>query len=66
MSSDATSLGDGKALRETDAAVLVELETGEEKWIPKSCLHDDSEVWKANQAGDVVVKTWWAEKEGLV
>jgi len=63
MADGATSLGNGRALREK--AVLVELESGGEHWIPKSVLHDDSEVWKNGQSGDVVVKTWWAEKEGL-
>lgn len=33
-------------------------ETGKELWIPKSVVHDDSEVWKGGQDGDVVVFTW--------
>lgn len=65
MSDDAESLGDGRVLRETDAALLVELESGETVWIPKSCVHEDSEVWKDGQVGDVVVKRWFAEKNGL-
>ena len=65
MADGATSLGDGKCLRETNGAILVELESGEEKWIPKLCLHDNSEVWKDGQTGDIIVKSWWAEKEGL-
>jgi hypothetical protein len=59
------SLGEGKALRETEKALLVSLESGEEKWLPKSQIHDDSEVWEVGQSGDVVVKKWFAEKEGL-
>lgn len=59
------SLGEGECVRETDLAILVKLETGESKWLPKSQMHDDSEVWKPEQSGDVVVKRWWAEKEGL-
>lgn len=64
--SDPVSLGEGKAIRETDKAILVALESGEQKWLPKSQIHDDSEVWSEEQSGDVVVKRWFAEKEGLV
>lgn len=59
------SLGDGKAIRETEKALLVRLDSGEEKWIPKSVVHDDSEVYELGNCGDVVVAEWWAEKEGL-
>jgi len=63
------SLGTGRALRETDKALLVELELHEcTIWIPKSQIHDDSEVFDAddNAEGNVVVERWFAEKEGLV
>ena len=43
----------------------MQLETGDEKWVPKSVIHDDSEIWKAGQAGRLVVLGWWAEKEKL-
>lgn len=61
------SLGDGKAVRDSGKALLVKLATGEEKWIPKSVIHDDSEVYDAeeNAEGEVVVKEWWAEENGL-
>lgn len=64
---DKTSLGNGKVKRATDKALLIELESGEEQWVPCSVLHDDSEVYDAgdNSEGDVVVQTWWAEKAGL-
>jgi len=37
-------------------------------WIPFSVLHDDSEVFDDDENGDgeVIVKSWWAEKENLV
>jgi hypothetical protein len=63
--SDAVRLGDAKVIRETDKAILVRVE-GEEMWIPKSAIHDDSEVWsERNCEGDLCVKAWFAEKEGL-
>lgn len=53
------------ALKETEAALLVEVE-GEEFWIPKSQIHDDSEVYKVDTDGTLVIPLWLAEKHGLV
>ena len=65
--SDASELGLGSCEKETEKALLISLdELGEEKWIPKSVIHDDSEVYKEGQKGEVVVEGWWAEKEGLI
>lgn len=61
-------LGEGIVLRTTEAAVLVEVEN-EEIWIPKSLLHEDSEIdedSEPDQEGSVVVPLWWAEQEGYV
>lgn len=60
-------LGNGKVKKGTDKALQIELESGETVWIPKSVIEDDSEVYDEdkNSEGEVVVKTWWAEKEGL-
>lgn len=38
----------------------------EDKWVPQSCVHDDSEVEHDGDEGDLVVKTWFADKEGWV
>jgi len=54
-----------KALRDTDKALLVEFEDGVERWIPKSVIDDDSEVYKMGTSGTLVVKQWFAEKEEL-
>lgn len=64
---EGVSIGNGKVKRDTGKALLIELETGDERWIPSSCIHDDSSVYDAhdNSEGDVVVKRWFAEKEGL-
>lgn len=50
---------------ETPKAILVEIEN-EEHWIPQSQVHADSEVWRVNDEGKLVVTRWWAEKEGLI
>lgn len=57
-------LGDGKITRETDRAVLAKI-GDQDIWIPKSCIHDDSEAFDMQNAeGTIVVKRWWAEKNG--
>ncbi len=54
--------------KETERAILVEVygNVTNQMWVPKSVIHDDSEVYKAGTDGQLIVKLWWAEKEGLV
>lgn len=62
--SEPVTLGDGKIMRETAKAVLAKIDD-REIWVPKSCIHDDSEAFDmVNAEGTIVVKRWWAEKEG--
>lgn len=53
-------------LRETDKALLIEAE-GSEFWVPKSQVHDDSEVFDAGKhaTGVLVIPRWLAEEKGL-
>lgn len=50
----------------TAKAILVVVED-EEKWVPLSCLDlDETNVeFKREARGDIAVKRWFAEKEGL-
>lgn len=48
----------------TDKALLVRFEDGREDWVPKSQIHDDSEVFQANQEGKMVVTAWYAKQKG--
>ena len=66
-SEDQADFHDVVAKRDTGKALLVVIE-GEEKWIPQSVIHPDSEVFDAdeNSTGTLIVKRWWAEKEGLL
>jgi len=57
-------ISDVEVKKETEKALLVEIE-GEEFWIPKSLIHDDSEVHSEDDKGTLVVPEWFAEKEGL-
>jgi hypothetical protein len=64
--SEKYSLGPAKLVQETDKALRVRLEDYDdaEHWVPKSVVHDDSEVWdEHNDEGELVVSKWWAEKQ---
>ena len=51
---------------ETEKAILVEADSLDESlWVPKSQVTDDSEVYKKDTDGDLIVTDWWAEKAGL-
>ena len=53
------------AVRATEKALLVDID-GNEMWIPQSVIHDDSEVYEEGDTGLLVVKGWWAQKQGLL
>ena len=59
--------GDVEIRGATDKALLVEYE-GEEFWIPKSQIDDDSEIYSSRQlgkTGTLVLPYWLAEEKGL-
>ena len=76
--SDGVSLGNGKCIHHTTGlnnhrtaegggALRVQLEEEDRTiWIPKSVIHDDSEVYELDHAGDVIVERWWAEDKGFI
>ena len=57
------AMGEGRCTRETEKAILVRIDD-KETWVPKSVVHDDSDVWKTGDEGTIIVKRWWAEKNG--
>jgi hypothetical protein len=54
-----------KAKRASAAALLVDID-GKDYWIPQSQIHEDSEVWKAGDEGELVIPEWLAIKEEMV
>jgi len=54
-----------RAIKQTASALLCVIE-GKERWVPRSCVDDDSEVYQESQEGTLVVSEWWATKAGLV
>lgn len=61
---DRYEVGEAAALRETDRAIFVKIDGVGSSWIPKSQIHDDSEVWKKGDRGTLVVTEWFADKQG--
>lgn len=62
---DTAEFEDVLCKRETGKACLCIID-GEEHWIPKSQIHDDSEVYEEGHEGRLVVTQWIAEQKGLV
>lgn len=59
------NLGAARCKSETSAAILVHVdELGEALWVPKSQVHDDSEVYAEGHSGDLVVTEWFARQKG--
>lgn len=61
------SLGTVTVERASKKALLVQLPFEDEpRWIPMSVIHDDSEVHnESTKEGRLVVKAWFADKEGI-
>lgn len=62
-------LGKVQAIKETELALLVRpqsLESPEPFWVPKSQIHEDSEVWIDGHHGFLHVTEWWAEQKGFL
>ncbi len=65
MTDDVEEIDDVTCEKETVKAILVKHGRGVLTWVPKSVVHDDSEVYKEGTSGKLVVARWFAEKEGL-
>lgn len=65
MVSEPVSFDDVVVKKETEAALLVTID-GEDHWVPKSQVHDDSEVWKMGDEGLLVISRWIAEQKSLL
>lgn len=62
---DTHSIDDVECTKETKDAILCVID-GKSIWIPKSQVHDDSEVYKDGDSGTLVITQWIAEQKGLV
>ena len=50
---------------ESPKALLITLDTGEELWIPKSCIHSDFDVSKKSEPQKFIVDKWIIEKHQI-
>ena len=65
MSEETVELEDVSVEAETDLALLCNIDD-KKHWIPKSVVHEDSEVSSEGDTGTIVLQRWFAEKERLV
>ena len=68
MSNDVEEVDGCICEKETAKAILVLFPHGTRSWIPKSVVHDDSEVYGEHpdaREGKLVIARWFAEKEGI-
>lgn len=56
---------EAKVIKSTEKALLCLIE-GKEVWIPKSQIHDDSEVYDDDHEGKLVVSEWIAKEKELI
>ncbi len=65
---DGCALDGVLVMRGSERALLCRIPTDvgfREVWIPRSQITDDSEVFEAGDEGQLVVKSWFAEREEL-
>jgi hypothetical protein len=65
MAKETAEIEDVTVEVETDLALLCIIED-KQRWIPKSVVHEDSEVSGEGDNGTIIIMRWFAEKEGLV
>lgn len=64
------TIEDCRVIRETPKAILIKVPSSiDEHWIPKSQIHDDSEVYGNSEdgrgPGDLIIPCWLAEAKDL-
>ena len=56
-----------RCIAETDRAICcVAVAGGPKVWVPQTCVHDESEVYGRGHVGKLIVKQWFAKKQGWV
>lgn len=58
---------DVEVIAETDGALRVKSDELGERWLPRSVIDEESEIDRDSEqgdTGDLVVKEWFADKEG--
>lgn len=64
-SSEPVTFESTTCIAETAMAILVRFDGGNEHWVPKSVIKDESEVNEKDDTGDLVLPEWFVEKNGI-
>lgn len=59
-------IDDCAVLAESEKGLLVVFDDGEQEWIPKSHVHDDSEICQQGDFGKLAITKWIAERKSLL
>ena len=57
---------DGVTCESGSAKAIKVFIDGEVSWIPQSQIHDDSEVYKADTEGTLIITRWLAERKNFL
>lgn len=52
-----------KCLRQSKRAIFVRFLDVSPVWVPQSVVHADSEVYRENDVGTLVLMEWWARQQ---
>lgn len=56
----------GEAICRVETRMAIQVDIGPDTfWVPKSVIDDNSEVYEKNHVGELIVRTWWADKQNL-
>lgn len=53
------------AIKDTDYALCCLID-GNDVWVPRTVISEDSEVSEVNDEGILLIAEWWARDKGLV
>ncbi len=58
--------GQARGIRNSDSGLALLVEVDDVTvWVPHAAIHEDSEVWRPGDKGDLVIPQEMAEKKGL-
>lgn len=60
------AIEDVECTDETPDAICIEKEGDEPFWVPRSVVHEDSEVLNVGDEGTLLVDHWFAAKNGWI
>lgn len=63
---EAVTFGNAYCKAETERAILVEADDLDQTWFPKRVICPESDVHEQHDHGDLTVKRWFCEKEGII